>query len=61
MKEALLGTNHGKADLFTWMEIFMFEYGMSFEEFKTLPIPTFYKLKEKLIERKKREGKKNKR
>ncbi len=31
-------------DFFDWIDVFMHEYGMSFEEFKRLKIPTFFAL-----------------
>lgn len=50
-------------DLFYWADIFMNEYGMNFEEFKELKIPTFYYLKDAMEKRYKEQEKqmKNKR
>ena len=50
-----------KFDLFYWADIFMNEYGMSFEEFKKLNIPAFYFIRNTLIKRKEREAKSFKR
>ena len=50
-----------KFDLFYWADIFMNEYGMSFEEFKKLNIPAFYLLQNKIQNRYKEQEKQMKR
>lgn len=40
-----------KTDLFYWADIFMNEYGMNFEDFKSLNIPAFYLLRDKIQKR----------
>ena len=40
-----------KFDLFYWADVFMNEYGMSFEEFKKLNFQAFYLLREQIQKR----------
>lgn len=40
-----------KFDLFYWADIFLSEYGMSFEDFKKLNIQAFYLLRDKMQKR----------
>jgi len=42
-------------DLMYWADLFMHEYGMSFEEFRNLKIPTFFGL-QRAMEKSKRIG-----
>lgn len=44
-------TKERKFDLFYWADIFLNEYGMSFEEFKKLNFQTFYLLKDRIQKR----------
>ncbi len=44
-------------DLLGWADVFMSEYGLSFEEFRKIRIPTFYRL---IFAMKKRYDKQNK-
>ena len=46
-----------KFDLFYWADIFLSEYGISFEEFKKLKIPTFWILIDKINSRHKQMNK----
>lgn len=46
-----------KFDLFYWADIFMNEYGMSFEEFKKLNVQAFYLLQDKIQDRYKEQEK----
>ena len=41
----------GKFDLFYWADIFMSEYGMSFDEFKKMNVQAFYLLKDRMEKR----------
>lgn len=43
-----------------WLDIFMERYGMSFDEFKTLPVPTFYALANEIIKESEEQRKKMK-
>ncbi len=44
-------------NLFDWADAFMNEYGLNFEEFKRLKIPTFYALRESMQRRYERQNK----
>lgn len=52
--------SQNKIELIIWMDIFMQRYKMSVEEFKKLPIPTFYALANIIVEEAKENQKKMK-
>ena len=51
----------GKFDLMYWADIFLHEYGINFQDFKKLKIPTFWVLRDKIIKRYEEQEKKLKR
>ena len=56
----LSGKRQEKFDLFEWADIFMHEYGMNFEDFKKLKIPTFFMLCKKMNKRYEEQAKQSK-
>ena len=48
IKSRLLHKSATRFDLFYWADMFMREYGMSFNDFKKLNIQAFYMLKDRM-------------
>ena len=54
--DKLKAQNKGDSDLFSWIDVFMHEYGMSFEDFKKMNIQAFFLLRERISNRYKKEA-----
>ena len=48
-------SSDSESDLFSWIDVFMHEYGMSLEQFKELNIQAFYLLQNRINERYKKQ------
>ena len=51
-----LKSDKGDSDLFSWFDVFMFEYGISFEELKKMNIQAFYLLRDRITNRRQKEA-----